>query len=339
MDEFESSIRDRLAAGSDFLSKALVALVVDTLKKRSETTKKLTLKRALKRKRVEADEEAEVADVPEPEAPEAPVVIWIADPLIRTHKNQAGNDWLSDIKEWRKLAILETRDLAAIMKAISSYLPQARTIREIRGALEDPDPLVDMTLLTDWMSLKTDAEVKAFLVHTKSQPIRLLVVMYRNDGTQDLPAPDPAVPYSTTTEFDPPETYNDPAEDSDQLVRDANNLTSRRMPLKDHTFEQRKWQIQQWIQRQQCLLQKMKMAHVTTIDNTMTIDSEDEGFCFQRHLQDPVPKTGQQRVLARQVVAPAVVARDAALAAALGPLLAKMRGHKAAQTAWDALNV
>ena len=83
----------------------------------------------------------------------------------------------------------------------------------------------------------------------------------------------------------------------------------------------------------------MKMAHVTTIDNTMTIDSEDEGFCFQRHLQDPVPKTGQQRVLARQVVAPAVVARDAALAAALGPLLAKMRGHKAAQTAWDALNV
>ena len=232
-----------------------------------------------------------------------------------------------------------TRDLAAIMKAISSYLPQGRTIREIRGALEDLDPLVDVTLPTDWMSLKTDAEVKAFLVHTKSQPIRLLVVMHRNDGTQNSPPPDPAVPYFATTEFHLPETYHDPVEDSDQLVRDANNLASCRMPLKDHTFEERKWRIRHRIQRQQRLLQKMKMAHVTTIDNTTTIDSEDEGFCFQRHLKDPVPKTGQQQVLALRVVAPAVAARDAALAAGLGPLVAKMRGRKAAQTAWDALNV
>ena len=299
----------------------------------------MTLKRALKRRQVDADEEAEEADVPQPEASEAPVVIWIADPLICTHKYQAGNHWLWDIKEWRKLAVLETRDLAAIMKGISSYLPQGRTIREIHGALEDPDLLIDMNLPTDWMSLKTDAEVKAFLVHTKSQPIRLLVVMHRDDGTQDSPPPDPAVAYFATTEFDPPETYDDPAEDSDQLVRDANNLASRQMPLKDHTFEEQKWQIRHWIQRQQRLLQKMKLAHVTTIDNTTTIDSEDEGFCFLRHLKDPVPKTGQQWVLTRQVVAPAAAARDAALAAGSEPLVATMRGRKAAQTAQDALNV
>ena len=64
LDGFKSSIWARLAAGSDFHSKALEALVVDTLKTRSETTKELTLKQALKRKRVDADEEAEEADVP-----------------------------------------------------------------------------------------------------------------------------------------------------------------------------------------------------------------------------------------------------------------------------------
>lgn len=42
---------------------------------------------------------------------------------------------------------------------------------------------------------------------------------------------------------------------------------------------------------------------------------------------------GQQRVLARQVVTIAVMARNAALAANLGPLVAKICGCKAAQTA------
>ena len=105
-------------------------------------------------------------------------------------------------------------------------------------------------------------------------------------------------PYFTPTHFDPPETYDDPAEDSDQLMRDANNLTPCRMPIKDHTFEERKWRIRQRIQWQKRLLQKMKLAHITDIENTTTINSEDEGFCFQRYLNDPVPKTGQQRVLA-----------------------------------------
>ena len=136
------------------------------------------------------------------------------------------------------------------MKAISSYLPQGRMIREIRGALKDPDPLIDVKLPTDCISLITDSEVKAFLVHTKLQPIRLLVVMHRNNGTQDSPPADPAAPYFSTTEFDPLETYDDPAEDSDQLVRDVNNLVSRRMPLKDQTFEEWRWRIRHRIQRQ-----------------------------------------------------------------------------------------
>ena len=60
LDGFKPAIWARLAAGSDFHAKAVEALVVDTLKKRSEMVKKLTLKHALKRRRVDedADEEA-----------------------------------------------------------------------------------------------------------------------------------------------------------------------------------------------------------------------------------------------------------------------------------------
>ena len=81
LDRFKPAICTHLAAGSDFHAKAVEALVVDTLKKRSEIIKKLTLKGALKRWRVheDADEEAQEADAAQPEAP---VAVWIADPLI-----------------------------------------------------------------------------------------------------------------------------------------------------------------------------------------------------------------------------------------------------------------
>ena len=184
--------------------------------------------------------------------------------------------------------------MAAIIKAISNYLLQGRSIRAILGVLEDPDPNVDLSVPTDCMNVKTDTEVKAFLVHTVAKPIRFLIILHFGDGTQDTPPPNPTMPYFTPMDFDPPETYDDPAEDSDQLLRDANNLAPSRMPIKDHSFEERKWRIRHRIQRQERLLQKMKLAHVTPIENTTTIDSEYEGFGFQYDLKDPVPKTGQQ---------------------------------------------
>ena len=44
LDGFKSTMCARILAESDFHIKALEALVVDTLKKRSETTKKLAMK-------------------------------------------------------------------------------------------------------------------------------------------------------------------------------------------------------------------------------------------------------------------------------------------------------
>ena len=84
--------------------------MVDTLKKRSETSKKLALKRALKpRPRNDADdEEDDEADVGKDDA----VVFWIADPLDPAHENGPVLSW--DDKTRRKLAVIEDRTLVGI---------------------------------------------------------------------------------------------------------------------------------------------------------------------------------------------------------------------------------
>ena len=59
LDGFKPNICTHLAVGNDFYAKAVEALVVDTLKKRSETVKKLTLKHVLKRRRVDENDDEE----------------------------------------------------------------------------------------------------------------------------------------------------------------------------------------------------------------------------------------------------------------------------------------
>ena len=98
---------------------------------------------------------------------------------------------------------------------------------------------------------------------------------------QDIAPSAPNIPYFTARHFNPPETYYDPVEDSDQLVRDANKHEPYQMPIKNHTIKKHKWQINNRIQWQKRLLNRMKSTHVTTIKTTTTMDSDDEGFIFQ----------------------------------------------------------
>ena len=81
---FKSAMRTRIGAGSEFHLKALEALVIDTLKKKSETSKKLAIKRATKRARQEdpSDDEEEDPDAQEVNA----VAIWLTDPCDGSHK-------------------------------------------------------------------------------------------------------------------------------------------------------------------------------------------------------------------------------------------------------------
>ena len=186
--------------------------------------------------------------------------------------------------------------------------------------------------------MTSDAEVTGFLQMTKAHPIRLLLILHRNDGTRDTPEADPTVPYFKPQHFDPPEMFDDPAEDTDALIRNTAGVGARRLPIKDYTFEERKWRIRKGIQRQQLLLLRMKREHYLKFPNGGTIDSDHEDFCYQAHLKNPVPNNGHQLVKARQVLASGRQVTNAAIVIGVSRLLAKIRGLRAAQTAWEALN-
>ena len=120
-----------------------------------------------------------------------------------------------------------------------AYMPAGRNILEIFGALQNPTPAAT-TIPADWSSLKSDVEVLACLQMTNSKPIRLLVVLHRDAaGPPNTPPPHPLEPYFPVDKFERPLEYDDHPEDSDALVRNIAVVARRRMPTKDHTFEER----------------------------------------------------------------------------------------------------
>lgn len=337
LDGFKASIRARLQAGSEFHLKALEALAIDTLKKRSETSKKLAMKRAVAGTNLNIQEEAAEEDEEEGGADSRhaknAVLLWLVDPLVAAHRNNML-EFLWDSKQRRKLGILQTRDLEGIWQIAKQYIPAGRTIREIQGALADLDN-ANPGIPEDYTILKTDAEVDAFLKLTAAQPIRLLLIMHRNDGTRDTPGPEP---YFAEDQFDPPEMYDDPCEDSDALVRNAAGVAKRRLPTKDHTFEERKGRIRRRIRRQQQLLLNMKRAHKEKCPGAPIVDSEEEEFCYTRFLKNPVPTTGAQLVKARSVIHPGRRATNCNIYSGATRVVSKMRGIYAAQFFWERMH-
>ena len=83
--------------------------------------------------------------------------------------------------------------MEGIWQAAKEYIPDGRSLREILGALEDPP--AGNSVAADWTKMQTNAEVYAFLRITKANPIRLLLVLYRNDGTPDTPITGVPNPY------------------------------------------------------------------------------------------------------------------------------------------------
>ncbi|KAF8415920.1 hypothetical protein EV426DRAFT_706044 [Tirmania nivea] len=146
------------------------------------------------------------------------------------------------IKRARKRVHAESEDsdgtLDGIWDIVKAYIPPNCKVREILRALEDPSPL-NPTFPADHTSLNSDAEVTAFLRISKANPVRIMVVLYALDGRENsLPLHSTAA-FFAQDRFDPPNEYDDPAEDSDALVRVSAGVRKCRMPTKDHTFEQR----------------------------------------------------------------------------------------------------
>ncbi|KAF8415844.1 hypothetical protein EV426DRAFT_710009 [Tirmania nivea] len=269
---FRPSIRGRLVAGSEFYKKALEALLQDCLKKRSETAKNLAIKRA--RKRVHTESEDSDGQEEEGNALEQGTAMW-------------------DIRERRKLGIIQGRTLDGIWDMVKVYVPPNHKVREILGALEDPSPL------------------------NPTFPANHTIVLHTPDGRENSPPLYPTAASFAQDRFDLPNEYDDPAEDSDALVRVSAGVRKRRMPTKDHTFEQQ---------------YKRKFPDV------QMIDLEDEGFCYLRHLKKPKYNTGAQLVKARQVVGVERRATEWNRRFGVGRFVSKIRGINAAQATWEALN-
>ncbi|KAF8448514.1 hypothetical protein BGX38DRAFT_573894 [Terfezia claveryi] len=243
---FRQSIRDRLASGSEFHKKALEALLQDCLKKRSDIAKNLAIKRA--RKRVHADMVSDVDDeVSDGEIQGEAVAFWVGDPEVGAHRDVNG--WIWDVRGRRKLGVIHLMTLDGIWDMVKTYVPPDRKVREIIGALEDPTP-PNLTFPADYTSLNSDAEVRAFFRMTKAKPVRLLVLLHAVPPRANTP-PARADPYFELDKFDPPNEYDDFTGDSDAIVRNAAGVGRRRMPTRDHTFEERNYELRGRVERRQ----------------------------------------------------------------------------------------
>jgi hypothetical protein len=138
--------------------------------------------------------------------------------------------------------------------------------------------------------------------------------------------------------FDPPELYDEYAEDTDAIIHDQAGVGQCRMPIKDNTFEERKYRIRKRIERQQELLRLIKRKHQEKFPNVGIIDSDNEDFCYMRLLRNPVPKIGALLVKARDVAPVGRRATQRARANGAPCFRVKARGINAAQIVWEQMN-
>ena len=261
------------------------------------------------------------------------ITVWIADPEEDDHANESG-EWTWNNRLRRKLAVIKDRSLEGIYTVVKAFLPADKCICEIRGFLLDPAPPTD-DVPADWSCLNSDEEVKAFLQMTKAEPVRLLVILHRSTGANTPPL---SSSYFALNKFQPLEEYNDPAEDSDALRRDAARVGWQRMPLKDHTFEERKLAIRRRIARQEALLATLTAKHYKVFPDLDIVDDKDPDWVYIKFLTNPRPNTGHRIVKAWEVIP--VGYRAWALQDAMGvpPMVATVRAIWAAQYAWEQLN-
>ena len=108
--------------------------------------------------------------------------------------------------------------------------------------------------------------------------------------------------YFALNKFQPPEEYDDSVEDSDALRWDAARVGQQRMPLKDHTFEERKLAIHRRIARQEVLLAMLTAKHHEAFLDLDIVDDKDPDWVYIMFLTNPRPNTGYRIVKAREVI-------------------------------------
>ncbi|KAF8441127.1 hypothetical protein BGX38DRAFT_1272835 [Terfezia claveryi] len=231
---FRSFMRNRLAGGSESHKKALEALLQDCLKKRSETSKNLAIKRAQKRahSHENSDKEDDISDGGK--AAGIAVAFWVYDPKIGGHRNI--NEWIWDEWDRRRLGVIQTMTLDGIWDI-------------------DLNP-PNLSFSANYTGLRSDVKVKTFFRISKSDPVRLMVLLHSVPSRANTPPR--ADPYFELKKFIPRNEYEDFAEDSNANVYNVARVRRRWMPTKDYTFEQRKYELRGRVACQQETLNNIK---------------------------------------------------------------------------------
>ncbi|KAF8417017.1 hypothetical protein BGX38DRAFT_1280801 [Terfezia claveryi] len=219
------------------------------------------------------------------EAAGTAVVFWVCDPEIGGHRDI--NRWIWDERDRSRLGVIQTMTLDGFgiwlklmflqIERFEKYWAHSRTRTLLTSAFL---PTIPVSVLTQ----STPNGVTPFCTPKSQFPPR-------------------ADPYFELEKFIPRNEYEDFAEDSDANVCNVAGVRRHWMPTKDHTFEQRKYELRGRVACQQETLNNIKKEHKCLFPNAGIIDSDDEGYCYIRCLKRPKITSGAQLVKARQVVA------------------------------------
>ena len=217
------------------------------------------------------------------------VRIFSIDPNTATAEViNGGGMCLCDGCPSHSVAIIKATSLLEVVDKVWDRISAGRTVRAIYGAIENPIP---PSRIPDATRLRSDKKIEALLVATSGKPIRLQVVLYKNNTR--VPAPVDTPPLNDSAYFedgflDASEEYDDPAEDSDTLCRNLAGVAKLTFPKTDDTFEDRKARVQVTIHRQRKVLKLLKAKHRGKFPYANIIESEDEGWTYLKRLQPKV---------------------------------------------------
>ncbi|KAF8435237.1 hypothetical protein BGX38DRAFT_1275142 [Terfezia claveryi] len=237
--------------------------------KRSETSKNLAIKRARKRAHAHenSDEEEDISDAGK--AVGTAVAFRVYDPEIGEHRDING--WIWDELDRRNLVVIQIKTLDGIWDMVKAHVPADRKVREILGAFKDPNP-PNLSFPANYTGFHSDTVVKAFFRMSKSDPVRLMVLLH-------------SVPPRANTPPEPILTSN-----LRSLSPGTNMKILPRILMRTYAMSLGSVGIG-------CLQETILS------NNASIIDSDDEDYCYIRYLKRPKINSGPQLVKARQVVA------------------------------------
>ena len=110
------------------------------------------------------------------------------------------------------------------------------------------------------------------------------------------------------------------------------------MPLKDHTFKERKLAIRRRIARQEALLVTLTAKHHEAFPDLDIVDDKDPDWVYIKFLTNLRPNTRHRIVNVREVIPTGLRARSLQDAMGVPPMVATVRAIRVAQYTWEQLN-